>query len=159
MSGYASLRLGWAQDEIRRLTDENRRLREALGIKDEHAPIVSQYHTRCVTLESPFRGDTPEETEDNIAFARACMKDCLKRGEAVFASHLLYTQPGVLDDANPIERKQGIEAGLAWKHAAAATVVYLDRGMSEGMKKGYWYAKSRGLIVEERYLDERRKPK
>jgi hypothetical protein len=35
-------------------------------------------------------------------------------GEAPIASHLLYTQPGVLRDEIPEERRHGIDAGLAW---------------------------------------------
>ncbi|MEK7211264.1 MAG: hypothetical protein AAB731_01390 [Patescibacteria group bacterium] len=40
-----------------------------------------------VILESPFSGDVKR----NIAYARACIRDCLRRGEAAIASHLLYT--------------------------------------------------------------------
>lgn len=47
-----------------------------------------------VVVESPFAGDI----QKNIEYARKCMADCLKRGEAPFASHLLYTQDGILDD-------------------------------------------------------------
>lgn len=54
---------------------------------------------RMVIVESPYAGDI----ERNVAYARACIADCLKRGEAPFASHLLYTQPGVLDDGVPAE--------------------------------------------------------
>ena len=63
-----------------------------------------------VILESPYAGDV----ERNVAYARACLRDSLLRGEAPIASHLLYTQPGVLDDQIPEERQMGIDAGLAW---------------------------------------------
>ena len=49
---------------------------------------------RLVIVESPYAGDI----EANVAYARACLGDCLSRGEAPFACHLLYTQPGVLRD-------------------------------------------------------------
>lgn len=49
---------------------------------------------RLVILETPFAGDIKK----NIEYARACMKDCFKRGEFPFASHLLYTQEGILDE-------------------------------------------------------------
>jgi hypothetical protein len=55
------------------------------------------------------------------------------RGEAPIASHLLYTQPGVLDDTDSAQRAQGIAAGLAWRDVADASVFYVDRGMSGGM--------------------------
>lgn len=62
------------------------------------------------------------------------MAHSLSLGEAPFASHLLYTQ--VLDDKDPEQRRQGIEAGLAWGRAADATVVYSDYGVSSGMQQG-----------------------
>jgi hypothetical protein len=62
-----------------------------------------------VVIESPFAGDI----EANVAFARACLRDCLERGEAPIASHLLVTQPGLPKDEMPEERRLGIDAGLA----------------------------------------------
>lgn len=91
---------------------------------------------RLVLLESPYRGKDEKETEENVRYARACMRDCLLRDEAPFASHLLYTQEGILDDKIPSERELGIDAGLLWGEHAEATVVYVDRGISEGMKQG-----------------------
>ena len=63
-----------------------------------------------VIIESSFAGDM----ERNIKYARRCMRDSLIRGEFPFASHLLYTQEGILDDTKPDERKLGIEAGFEW---------------------------------------------
>jgi len=85
-----------------------------------------------VLIESPYAGDV----ENNIAYARKCMRDSLDRGEAPFASHLLYTQHGILDDYDPRERKLGIEAGLIWGACASLTAVYIDLGISDGMKLG-----------------------
>ena len=92
---------------------------------------------KLVALESPFAGDV----ERNIRYGRACMKDCLQRGEAPFASHLLYTQEGVLDDTIPEERSLGIEAGLAIEEKLEVTVVYTDLGISPGMEYGIQRAK------------------
>lgn len=50
-----------------------------------------------VIIESPYAGDV----DANLTYLRACLRDCLLRGEAPFASHGLYAQPGVLDDAIP----------------------------------------------------------
>ena len=103
---------------------------------------------RLVILESPYAGDV----EANVAYARACLRHSLARGEAPFASHLLYTQPGVLRDNVVAERQQGVEAGLAWGRRAAATVVYTDRGISPGMKRGIAEAQAAGRPVEYRTL-------
>jgi hypothetical protein len=106
---------------------------------------------RLVILESPYAGDV----EANVAYARRCVKDSLMRGEAPIASHLLYTQPGILDDTVPHERTLGINAGLAWRQVAQASVVYADRGISKGMEYGMIKARSAGIPVEIRYLGER----
>lgn len=50
--------------------------------------------------------------------------------EFPLASHLLYTQPGVLNDDIPEERTRGIEAGLAWSSKSEGSVIYIDRGIS-----------------------------
>ena len=84
---------------------------------------------RRVILESPYAGDI----ERNVRYARACVADSLSRGEAPIASHLLYTQPGVLDDTKPDERAKGIAAGFEWRGLADASVFYVDLGMSGGM--------------------------
>ena len=101
-----------------------------------------------VEIESPFAGDV----ETNIKYARACVADSLKRGEAPYASHLFYTQEGILDDTVPEERKLGMEAGKVWSMMAEKSVVYTDRGMSGGMKWGIEEAKKAGRIVEYRHL-------
>lgn len=105
---------------------------------------------RRVIVESPFAGDV----ETNTAYARAALHDCLSRGEAPLASHLLYTQPGVLNDDVPEERVWGIEAGLAWSNVAEATVVYDDLGVSRGMQYGIERAKLDGRPIEFRQLPE-----
>jgi hypothetical protein len=103
-----------------------------------------------VILESPYAGDV----HANVAYARAALRDCLLRGEAPIASHLLYTQPGVLDDLAPDERTLGINAGLVWGGLAEATVVYTDRGISRGMQYGISRAEDEGRPVEYRSLDD-----
>jgi len=104
--------------------------------------------TRLVIVESPFAGDV----ERNLAYCRAAMADCLRRNEAPFASHALYTQPGVLDDQDEDQRARGILAGFSWRSCADATVVYCDRGISTGMAKGIDHARSIGSPLEYRWL-------
>lgn len=103
-----------------------------------------------VILESPFAGDV----DGNILYARAAVRDSLLRGESPLASHLLYTQPGILDDTNPAERQHGIDAGLAWGVVAEKTVVYVDRGISQGMEYGIYRALNEGRQVEFRSLPD-----
>lgn len=106
-----------------------------------------------VLVESPFAG-TPQEIERNTRYLRAALADCFKRGEAPFASHGLYTLPGVLDDGVPIERAQGIEAGLIWGKCADLTAVYSDLGISKGMHEGILRAFNEGRSVVYRSLPD-----
>jgi hypothetical protein len=101
-----------------------------------------------VILESPYAGDV----DQNVAYARACIRDCLQRGEAPIASHLLFTQPGVLRDEMPEERALGIAAGLAWLPVAETLVAYIDRGISPGMAAAIELAERAGIPVERRSL-------
>lgn len=105
---------------------------------------------RLVIIETPFRGNVWQRWL-NRRYARRCLRDAiLSRGEAPLASHLLY--PGALDDNVPEERRLGIEAGLAWGQLAALTAVYVDRGISSGMRQGIERAKAEGRPVEFRRL-------
>lgn len=103
---------------------------------------------RLVAVESPFAGDV----ERHVRYLRACLRDCFLRGEYPIASHGLYTQPGVLDDDMPDERRLGITAGLAWAAKADATILYVDMGISPGMHEGAYRAEVEGRPVEIRRL-------
>lgn len=102
-----------------------------------------------VVLESPFAGNI----EKNIAYGKKCILDCLRRGEAPIASHLLFTQDGILDDDKPEERKLGIGAGHAWTRVADEVVVYTDLGISNGMREGIDRANKAGVSVIFRTLE------
>jgi hypothetical protein len=108
---------------------------------------------RLVIVESPYASGTVQGRKDNITYLRRALRDCLMRGEAPFASHAIYTQAGVLDDKVPEERALGIEAGLMWGRHAHATVVYLDRGVTEGMRQGMLRADAEGRSIERRDID------
>lgn len=109
---------------------------------------------RRVILESPYAAATPSGIALNVEYARACLRDCLERNEAPLASHLLYTQPGVLDDRKPDERALGIEAGLAWADTfvCEGAVFYTDRGWSRGMLAAKDHHVENGTPIEERGL-------
>lgn len=105
---------------------------------------------RRVILESPFSGRTGIERAQNAAYARLCLLDCLRRGEAPFASHMLYTQ--ALDDDDTEQRALGMKAGFTWVEQAEASVVYTDRGISLGMQEGIMRAQQLGKPVEFRSI-------
>ena len=103
---------------------------------------------KLVIIESPYAGDI----QRNTTYARRAVADSLSRGEAPIASHLLYTQPGVLDDTDPAQRAQGIAAGLAWGVHAEMTAVYIDRGTTPGMAEGIARAVSDGRTIDYRSI-------
>lgn len=101
-----------------------------------------------VILESPFAG----EVERNIEYARMAVRDSLLRGESPIASHLLYTQKGILNDDIESERMLGIKAGLEWKNVADKHVFYIDYGYSKGMLYAKEYATTNNIEFEERRI-------
>ena len=105
---------------------------------------------KLVIIESPYAGDV----ERNVEYARQCVRDSLLRGEAPIASHLLYTQPGILNDNIPEERQHGIDAGLAWGAYADVCAVYADNGISNGMKYGIKRAMDAKIPVSYRKINQ-----
>ena len=111
-----------------------------------------------VIVETPFmfRCADPDQRIvgqlRNITYARLALADCIKRNETPYASHLLLTQPHVLNDDDEHEREKGIQAGLDFGALAHKTVVYCDLGISTGMQSGIERAKSAPRPVEMRKL-------
>lgn len=125
-----------------------------------------------VILESPYRRKRTEKEkeidayilsnsifasifpveDENKFYAKRCLQDSLFRGEAPFASHLLYTQ--VLDENNYGERCLGLSAAFNWYLGADACVVYIDKGISEGMEMGMSVAMELKIPIEFRSLDK-----
>jgi hypothetical protein len=107
---------------------------------------------RLIILESPYAPSERYTLEEHIEYARACVLHSLRQGEAPIASHLLYTQPGILRDSIGIERAWGISAGLAWLAKADASVFYCDLGISRGMEQGLANATRWNIPTEQRLI-------
>lgn len=107
-----------------------------------------------VVIESPLSAPTREGIEENKVYARRAIRDSLSRGEAPYASHLLFDQPGILDDLLPDERRKGMEAGFAWGKEAQLVAVYADRGISRGMQAGIDIYRHNGIPVEFRHIGD-----
>lgn len=107
-----------------------------------------------VIVESPFAGGFA-----NVRYSRECVKDCLKRGESPFASHLLYAQKDVLDDKIPEERRLGIDAAIGWLEVCDYVCVYMDLGVTEGMVQGIVRAAKLQKTIKLRWIKEARQEK
>lgn len=96
-----------------------------------------------VCIESPFKPSERDVKEyegrysraellrQNLIYARLALLNSLLRGEAPLASHLLYTQ---VWSEKPELRESGIKAGLEVHHMCALVALYVDLGVSAGMK-------------------------
>jgi hypothetical protein len=105
---------------------------------------------KLVVLESPYAGDV----ERNLRYGRLCVKDSLMRDESPIASHLLYTQEGVLDDTRPLERRIGIRMGWEWLRVCDYVVAYTDYGITGGIQGGIDLALKLGKQIEFRKITE-----
>lgn len=106
--------------------------------------------TRLVVVESPWKATDAYTVEQHRTYAEYAMLDCFKRGEAPFASHLLYTP--ILDDDCLPERLQGIEAGLLWGSHCDYVAAYVDMGVSNGMHQAIEHWGKLGKRIERRTI-------
>ena len=114
--------------------------------------IAKANYRQLVIIESPFAGETAITLAKHIRYARLALADSISRGEAPFASHLLYTQDNVLQDHIPEERELGITCGYSWMTAADKVAVYTDFGHSPGMLLAVMVAKTLDIPFEYRQL-------
>lgn len=106
---------------------------------------------RLVIVESPYAASEPlRGGQPPLRPARSPRLP--PQGESPIASHLLLTQPGVLDDNEPDERKLGILAGHAWFAVAQLCAVYTDYGVSFGMRTGMYAAEKFGVPISFRSI-------
>jgi hypothetical protein len=116
---------------------------------------------KIVILESPFKPSDDavahyrgqysraELLRQNLVYARLCLLNALGRGESPLASHLLYTQ--VWDESNDL-REAGIKAGIELYQRADLSALYVDLGVSDGMKEGQAHAQLIGVETTRRLL-------
>lgn len=102
-----------------------------------------------VIVESPYAGGF-----GNVKYSRECIRHCLNKGESPFASHLLYTQKGILDDSIPAERRRGIDAAVGWLEVADYIAVFMDMGITPGMVVGITRAAKMGKPIKLRWIRE-----
>lgn len=104
---------------------------------------------RCVIIESPYAG----KIEENLEYLSKCLRHSLLMGEAPFASHAIY--PMALDDNLEGERALGLAMADEWR-SASRTVFYLDKGISQGMRRAAEYLNVHGGRHTCRFLFEPR---
>ncbi len=123
-------------------------------IQESHS-MLDKYKNmkmKMVIIESRFSANNIKDLVLNRKFTLACMRDCFMRGEAPYASHVIYAHTHILDDFIASERALGMHAGFLWGDFGSLTVVYQDLGISEGMRMGIEHAEKIGREVEYRTL-------
>lgn len=107
---------------------------------------------KLVVVESPLAAGRGWNRQHHTKYARLCLADSLDRGEAPFASHLLYPKSagGPLSDLDEEERHRGIFAGLAWAGRADLGVFYMAMGESPGMTAARAFYRDHGIPTEDR---------
>ena len=103
---------------------------------------------KFVVLESPYAGNITE----NVAYARRALRDSIARGEAPFASHLLY--PQVLNDDELDQRNRGITLNYTFIEKCDYVVVYEDKGISHGMLLAIDHAQRLGKMIVYREIEQ-----
>ncbi len=81
-----------------------------------------------VIVESPYAGATARIIERNERYLRACLRDCLLRGEAPFASHGLFA-------VNELAAEGTCEVSLS-----RGKVALIDEGDLERVSQFNWFA-------------------
>ena len=112
---------------------------------------------RVTVYESPFAARTFDQFARHVAYIRLLTRlGAQLYGEAAIASHMIWTQPGVLRDDDPEERALGIDCGLAVALLACnghvGHVYWTDLGWSGGMLRSAESMRERGLPINERSL-------
>jgi len=108
---------------------------------------------KLVMIESPYWSKNKEQLKQNIEYAKKCLLDSLNRGEAPFASHLLYTRV-LKNDAITKHRYMGLSAAFAWAKKADLVAVYIDLGFTAGINKGIQNAQKNKIPIEYRRLNK-----
>lgn len=126
--------------------------------------IESPFKPRLKTYngepEAEYQKRYREELKANINYARELCHFALTNGYAPFASHLLYTQRGILNDRIAEERELGIIAGLAYSWVNKEIWFGTDRGLSSGMLKGLeaWTERNAAIAIDREVVEARYNP-
>jgi hypothetical protein len=95
-------------------------------------PAVMKNPRRLVIIECPYGTEDPSMRDKYALYAKKCLQDSLKRGEAPFAGQLFYAK--LLNDRVQAEKDVGLISHLSWIPVADLIAVYIDMGLSSSMQ-------------------------
>jgi hypothetical protein len=108
--------------------------------------------TPRVIVESPYTAKTASGLIIRRNYLKACLQDCVDRGESPFAGHGFYTQ--FLNDRDPKARELGMRLARQWMYVADYIAVYLNFGWSAGMIDGAKIGRMFGKPIIHRALEQ-----
>lgn len=122
--------------------------------EDSHKIIDNNNYSnlKMVVLETRFVSKDIKTMIMYRKFTLACIRGCLKRGEALYASHMMFAETNTLDEFSAEELTLGMVAGFLWSNQATKTVVYTDLGIGKGIAKGIETAKLNSKEIEYKTL-------
>jgi hypothetical protein len=103
-----------------------------------------------VVIESPWAGLGAGEKAK--AYLRACIRDSLSRDEIPWASHAMLAWTRALYEEDEEQRAEGIQVNKRMIVKAELIAIYVDHGISAGMREAEIYSKMHGKTVERRSL-------
>lgn len=93
---------------------------------------------KIVFVSSPYAPTNGMTVEENVSFARKCVKGLIDDGYCPIAPHLIY--PFVLDDNDQDQREKGMKLAKELLHKCDFVCFFVDNGFSSGMKEEKDYA-------------------
>ncbi len=95
-------------------------------------PSVMKNPRKLVIIECPYGTEDASMRDQYARYAKKCLQDSLKRGEAPFAGQLFYSS--LLNDHVQAEKDVGLVSHMSWIAVADIVAVYTDMGLSTSMQ-------------------------
>jgi hypothetical protein len=95
-------------------------------------PSVMKNPRKLAVIECPFGTEDTSMRDQYERYAKKCIQDSLKRGEAPFAGQLLYSN--LLNDRVQSEKDIILVSHLSWIAVADVIAIYTDMGLSASMQ-------------------------
>jgi hypothetical protein len=121
-----------------------------LRVTPQLIPSVIKNPRKLVIIECPYGTEDPAMRDRYILYAKKCVQDSIKRGEAPFAGQLFYLN--FLNDKVPIEKDVSLISHMSWITVADLVAVYIDMGISASMQMGVNVAMIKNKRLEYRTI-------
>lgn len=95
-------------------------------------PSVMKNPRKLVMIECPYGTEDPAKRELYERYAKMCLKDSLRRGEAPFAGQMFYAK--LLNTHVAPEKDVGLVSHMSWIAVADIVAIYTDLGISPSMQ-------------------------